>query len=197
MYFHGQFLQEPDILLHRILALFPSNSISGVATLQWEFFMFIWLDWKRKDFPVSPKSTEMSICLCKWHINFLLRPKCRCIYLENLFQHSHKKPKDGLEGGLYRVMSAAKLEFPKILVPSLPQNTSNVNINCVGKSKSLYSLCDEPLGALITFILLIVPGGNCAIHGCYQSRTTPGASLYRSSTAVGTTLLYLLLVIGW
>ena len=38
---------------------------------------------------------------------------------------------------------AAELEFPKILVPRLPQHTSNVNIECAGKSewsKQQYSL---------------------------------------------------------
>ena len=49
--------------------------------------------------------------------------------------HSHKKQKDSLEGSLDRVLLAAELEFPKILVPRLPQHTSNVNIECVGRSK--------------------------------------------------------------
>ena len=50
-------------------------------------------------------------------------------------KHSHKKQKDSLEGSLDRVLLAAKLEFPKILVPRLPQHTSNVNIECAGKSE--------------------------------------------------------------
>ena len=33
-----------------------------------------------------------------------------------------------------------ELEFSKILVPRLPQNTLNVNIECAEKSKQLYSL---------------------------------------------------------
>ena len=33
-----------------------------------------------------------------------------------------------------RVLLAAELEFPKILVTRLPQHTSNVNIECAGKS---------------------------------------------------------------
>ena len=56
---------------------------------------------------------------------------------------SHKKRKDSLEVSLDRVLFAAELEFPKILVPMLPQPTSNVNIECVRKSerlKQLYSL---------------------------------------------------------
>ena len=59
-----------------------------------------------------------------------------------MFHHSHKKRKDSLEGSLDRVLFMAKLEFLKILVPRLPQNTSNVNIECAGKSKQLHSLCD-------------------------------------------------------
>ena len=56
---------------------------------------------------------------------------------------SHQKRKDSLEGSLDRVLFAAELEFPKILVPRLPQHTSNVNIECAGKSewsKQLHSL---------------------------------------------------------
>ena len=48
--------------------------------------------------------------------------------------NSHKKRKDSLEGSLDRVLLAAKLESPKILVPRLPQHISNVNIECAGKS---------------------------------------------------------------
>ena len=57
--------------------------------------------------------------------------------------HSHKKWKDSLEGSLDRVLFAAEREFSKILVPRLPQHTSNVNIECGGKSdwlKQLYFL---------------------------------------------------------
>ena len=51
----------------------------------------------------------------------------------------------------------AKREFPKILVPRLPPNTSNVNIERAGKSRQLYSLCDQFLGAMIyvNFIMLV------------------------------------------
>ena len=57
-----------------------------------------------------------------------------------------------------RVLFAAELEFPKILVPRLTQNSSNVNTECARKSKQLYSLCDQLLGALIYphFIILIL-----------------------------------------
>ena len=46
--------------------------------------------------------------------------------------HNHKKPKDSLEGSLDRVLFVAELEFLKILVPRLPQNSSNVNTECAG-----------------------------------------------------------------
>ena len=47
--------------------------------------------------------------------------------------HSHKKRKDSLEGSLDRVLFASELEFPKILAPRLPQQTSNVNIQYASK----------------------------------------------------------------
>ena len=59
------------------------------------------------------------------------------------WNHSHKKRRARLEGSLDRVLLAAELEFPKILTPRLPQRTSDINIQCVGKlewSKQLYSL---------------------------------------------------------
>ena len=52
-------------------------------------------------------------------------------------QHSFKKRKNSLEGSLVRVLFAAELEFPKIVVPMLPHNTLNVNIESIGKSKQL------------------------------------------------------------
>ena len=57
----------------------------------------------------------------------------------NIVKHSHKKGKDSLEGGLNRWLFADKLEFPKILVLRLPQNTSNVKTEYAEKSKQLYS----------------------------------------------------------
>ena len=43
------------------------------------------------------------------------------------------KWKDSVEGGnLDQVVFAAELEFLKILIPRLPQNTSNINIECAG-----------------------------------------------------------------
>ena len=57
--------------------------------------------------------------------------------ISNMWQnlnHSDKKRKDSLKGSLDRVLFAAELEFPKILVPGLPKNSSNVNIEWAGKS---------------------------------------------------------------
>ena len=73
-------------------------------------------------------------------------------------KHSHKKWKNSLEGSLYRVLFVDKLEFPKIPVPRLPHNSSNVNTECARNSKQLRSLCDQLLGALIFlhFIILIL-----------------------------------------
>ena len=62
---------------------------------------------------------------------------------------SHKKWKDSLEGSLYRVLFAAELDFPKMLVCRQPEKTSNVNIEYAGKSKQLYSVCDQLLVALV------------------------------------------------
>ena len=53
------------------------------------------------------------------------------------FKHGHKKRKDSLVVCLDQVLLPAKRELPKILVPTLSQNTSNVNIECPGKSKQL------------------------------------------------------------
>ena len=61
-------------------------------------------------------------------------------YLERSCNYSHKKRKDILEGSPDRVLFAAELDFPKMLVPRLPQNTSNVSIGCDRKSKQLSSL---------------------------------------------------------
>ena len=72
--------------------------------------------------------------------------------------HSHNKQKDSLDSSLVRVLFAAELEFPKILVPRLPQNTLTVKIESTGKSKQLYYLCEQLLGALIYlhFIVLML-----------------------------------------
>ena len=69
----------------------------------------------------------------------------QCRFNNNL---GYKKRKNSLEGSLERVLFAAELELPKILVPRLPQISSNVNI-CARKLKQLYSECDQLHGALI------------------------------------------------
>ena len=45
------------------------------------------------------------------------------VSIYRMSNHSHKKWKDSLKGRLDRVLLAAELEFPKILVTRLPQNT--------------------------------------------------------------------------
>ena len=45
------------------------------------------------------------------------------------------KKKDSLEGNEDGVLFPAELEFPKTIISRLLQNTSNVNLECAGKSK--------------------------------------------------------------
>ena len=40
------------------------------------------------------------------------------------YRNSHNKRKDSVEDSLDQVLFAAQLEFPKILVPTLPEHTS-------------------------------------------------------------------------
>ena len=47
---------------------------------------------------------------------------------------SHHNQGDNLEGSLVLVLFVAELDFPKILVPRVPQDISNVNIESSGKS---------------------------------------------------------------
>ena len=47
------------------------------------------------------------------------------IFYQCAMNHSDKKWKDSPEGSLVLVLIASELEFPKILVPTLTQNTSN------------------------------------------------------------------------
>ena len=67
--------------------------------------------------------------------------------------HSHKKRKDSLE-----LFVTEHWTFPKILVPKLPHNASNVNIEGTRKGKQLYYLCGQLPGAIIYlhFIVLIL-----------------------------------------
>ena len=86
--------------------------------------------------------------------------------MENVFNHSHKKRKDSLEGSLDRVLLAAKFESPKILVPRLSQHTSNVakHLMCRKVRKvimvkiKVFFTSDKLFGALIhlNFIILML-----------------------------------------
>ena len=81
--------------------------------------------------------------------------------------HSHKKREATLKGSLDRVLFVTTREFPNILVPRLPQNISDGNIECVGKSKQLYSLRDQLLGAII-YLNLIILILICFDYVCYK-----------------------------
>ena len=114
--------------------------------------------------------------------------------LSSTILNSHKKRKDILEGSLARVLFAAKLEFPKILVPRLPQHTMIRCKHWMCRKVSMVEttvlfICDQLLGDLIhlNFLILLLicfwlmmPGVSYVIYGCYSKRTSPEVSLYRS-----------------
>ena len=80
------------------------------------------------------------------------------------------------------------LQLNLTLVPGLPQHASNVNTECVRKSKQLYSAVLQVLIDLNFIILilicfwLMIPGVNYAIYSCSSARATPWVLLYRSVT---------------
>ena len=84
----------------------------------------------------------------------------------------HEKLEDSLKASLDQLLFAAELEFPKVLVPKLTQNTSDVNIECAWLYSAVHncSLCDQPLGALVFcyFIILILI---CACNWLYPVGT--------------------------
>ena len=107
------------------------------------------------------------ITYCLIHVTVNISP-FSIITLSHIFEsfidqkhHNHKKRKDSLEGSLDRILFATELEFSKILVPKLPQHTSNANIKCAesqnGQNNLLF-IFDQPLGALIhlNFIILVL-----------------------------------------
>ena len=102
--------------------------------------------------------------------------------------HRRKKWNDSLEGSLDWELFPAELEFPKILVSRLPQNSSNVNIECVGIYLHFVILI------LICF-QLIMSAVNYLIYGCSSSRTTPAVTTIQELHTGGKTLLQLLLKI--
>ena len=79
---------------------------------------------------VNNKHYDTSFIHSRLFLHFVL-----LVFSIALLFHSHKKRKDSLEGSLDRALFAAELEFPKILVRRLPKHTSNVNIECAGKSE--------------------------------------------------------------
>ena len=86
------------------------------------------------------------------------RQKHSIPFVGSFIIYSHKKPKDILKGSLVWVLLAAEIEFLKILVPSLTQNPWNINAESTRKSKQLYYLCGQLLGALIYlhFVVLVL-----------------------------------------
>ena len=64
----------------------------------------------------------------QWWIDLYEKENIEC--WRNKCKYSHKKRKDSLEDSLDQVLLMAELEFPKTLVPRLPQHTSNINIKC-------------------------------------------------------------------
>ena len=118
--------------------------------------------------------------------------------------HNHKKQNNSLAGSLDRVLIAIELEFPKILVPRLPQNSSNVNIEYAGKPKQLYSISFIILRALYLYFIilalicfsLIMPTVNSVIYGCSSSKTISGVITIQELHTGGKTLWQLLLKIG-
>ena len=61
----------------------------------------------------------------------------------SIFNHSQNERTDNLEGSIDQVLFVVELEFLNVLVPRLPQHTSEVNTECARKSKwfkKLYSL---------------------------------------------------------
>ena len=53
-----------------------------------------------------------------------------------------------------RILFAIEVDFPKILVPGLPENTSNVNNECAGKENHCIPYVDSFLKHWHIFILL-------------------------------------------
>ena len=72
-----------------------------------------------------------------------------------MYFHSHKKRKDSLEASLDRVLLAAELELPKILVSRLTQHTSMCRKVRMVK-RTVFFICDQLFGALIDFNFIIL-----------------------------------------
>ena len=90
--------------------------------------------------------------ICKsWENYIQLWTTSRCnayvLLTCQLMNRGHEKRE---KGSLDWVSFVAQSEVLKILVPRLPQSASNENIECMGKSMQLYSLCNQPPGALMS-----------------------------------------------
>ena len=127
-------LKGPTILF----CLSDESSFSNIWILV-NMWQWIELNWLRKHMKkVRNSQASISIDSCSELSKTRFFP-ARIVK----WNHSHKKRKDSLEGSLDRVLFAAELKFPTILVPRLPQHTSDLKTECAGKtkwSKQLYSL---------------------------------------------------------
>ena len=81
------------------------------------------------------ESQNNAIVILDKHLNFHEHIGRKIKVCTKLIGAAKPVMKDNLD----RVLFADELEFPKILVPRLHQHTSNVNIECAGKSKQLHS----------------------------------------------------------
>ena len=78
------------------------------------------------------------------------------VLMIGLLSHSHKKWKDSLESSLDRVLLAAELQFLKILVPRLPQRTSDLNIECAGQSEWSKQQCSLHVASFLEHCYILI-----------------------------------------
>ena len=85
--------------------------------------------------------------------------------------YSYNKRKSSLEGTLNWVLFAAEFDFLKILVPWLPQNSSNAS-NCILYVASF--LVQWYILIILFSFYLIISAVNYVIYGSSYSRVTSG-----------------------
>ena len=131
----------------------------------------LWSYLEKRFHPVKPTSlSHVNLyCLCNYQIqSYSSKHKTYSTWCLNtvICNHSHKKRKDSLEGGLDRVLLAAELEFPKI--PRLPQ----CSLHVASFLEHWYILI------LLFWYYSVFIYDAWFIYGCSSARTTPGVSLY-------------------
>ena len=118
-----------------------SQEAKSFTKFFWSIFIYLFLISFRYLCSVAVNSISNAV-LFEWNEIHAVLFKLYGMFASE-FNHSHKKRKGSLEVSLGRVLLSAALGFPKVLVPRLSQHTSDVNIECAGKSewsKQLYSL---------------------------------------------------------